>query len=50
MYQYEVTLRKKQGGMVFKTMITCHTLNEARQIAENQNPGCKAESVSQLKK
>ena len=49
MIKYEVLLRRNAGGGNFKIQVTCHSTNEARQIAENQNPGCKAESVTQIR-
>jgi len=47
MNKFEVTLSKIGGGNTIKTQVTCHQ-NDARKIAENQNPGYRALSVRPL--
>ena len=47
MQKFEVTLSKIGGGSTIKTQVTCHQ-NDARRIAENQNPGFKALAVKQI--
>jgi hypothetical protein len=47
MNKFEVTLTKVGGGSTIKTQVTCHQ-NDARKIAENQNPGYRAMAVKQL--
>ena len=47
MNKFEVTLSKVGGGSTIKTQVTCHQ-NDARKIAENQNPGFRVVSVKPL--
>ena len=48
MKTYEVTLAKKGGGLNIKTTVTCWQ-NDARKIAENQNPGYTAIAVKEIR-